>query len=61
MAEPLSRAEVTDQLRALGVREGCSRDIVRVAHEHLERDPLLFLHPPSAGCADCDGARGTVR
>lgn len=38
-----------------------SRDIVRVAHEHLERDPLLFLHPPSAGCADCDGARGTVR
>lgn len=37
-----------------------SRDIVRVVVEHLSRDPLLFLHPPSAGCADCDEARATV-
>lgn len=34
-----------------------SRDIVRVAVEHLAQDPLLFLHPPGAGCAECDEAR----
>jgi aminoglycoside 3-N-acetyltransferase len=34
-----------------------SRDIVGVALEHLARDPLLFLHPPSAACAECDEAR----
>jgi aminoglycoside 3-N-acetyltransferase len=34
-----------------------SRNIVGVALEHLTRDPLLFLHPPSAACAECDEAR----
>ena len=34
-----------------------ARDIVKVALEQLARDPLLFLHPPSAGCAECDEAR----
>jgi aminoglycoside N3'-acetyltransferase len=34
-----------------------ARDIVRLARDHLAHDPLLFLHPPSAGCADCDEAR----
>ena len=34
-----------------------ARDIVAVALEHLARDPLLFLHPPGAGCAECDEAR----
>lgn len=34
-----------------------SRDIVAVAREHLARDPLLFLHPADAGCAECDEAR----
>ncbi|MHB1007286.1 MAG: AAC(3)-IV family aminoglycoside N-acetyltransferase [Chloroflexota bacterium] len=34
-----------------------ARDVVGVALEHLARDPLLFLHPPSAGCAECDEAR----
>jgi aminoglycoside 3-N-acetyltransferase len=34
-----------------------ARDIVAVALEHLARDPLLFLHPPGAGCAECDLAR----
>ena len=34
-----------------------ARDVVRVALEHLADDPLLFLHPPEAGCADCDAAR----
>jgi aminoglycoside N3'-acetyltransferase len=37
-----------------------SRDIVRVALEHLAQDPLLFLHPPSAGCSECDEARRSV-
>lgn len=34
-----------------------ARDIVKVALEHLAYDPLLFLHPSSAGCAECDEAR----
>jgi aminoglycoside N3'-acetyltransferase len=34
-----------------------ARDIVGVALEHLGRDPLLFLHPPGARCAECDEAR----
>jgi aminoglycoside N3'-acetyltransferase len=37
-----------------------ARDVVRVALEHLARDPLLFLHPPDAGCAECDAARASV-
>ncbi|HEX2725704.1 MAG TPA: AAC(3)-IV family aminoglycoside N-acetyltransferase [Beijerinckiaceae bacterium] len=37
-----------------------ARDVVRVAREHLARDPLIFLHPSAAGCADCDTARRTV-
>jgi hypothetical protein len=37
-----------------------SRDIVAVALEHLARDPLLFLHPASAGCEECDQARQSV-
>lgn len=34
-----------------------SRDVVEVALGHLARDPLLFLHPVDAGCAECDEAR----
>jgi aminoglycoside N3'-acetyltransferase len=34
-----------------------SRDVVAVVTEHLARDPLLFLHPPGAGCEECDQAR----
>jgi aminoglycoside N3'-acetyltransferase len=37
-----------------------ARDIVAVALVHLARDPLLFLHPSSAGCAECDEARGST-
>lgn len=37
-----------------------ARDIVEVAIEHLARDPLLFLHPPDAGCAECDQARSST-
>ncbi|HEY7303716.1 MAG TPA: AAC(3)-IV family aminoglycoside N-acetyltransferase [Bryobacteraceae bacterium] len=35
-------------------------DVVDAALEHLSRDPLLFLHPPKAGCAECDEARRSV-
>jgi aminoglycoside N3'-acetyltransferase len=34
-----------------------ARDIVSVAREFLSKDPLVFLHPPQAGCAECDQAR----
>jgi aminoglycoside N3'-acetyltransferase len=37
-----------------------ARDIVDVAIEHLARDPLIFLHPPEAGCAECAVARRSV-
>jgi aminoglycoside N3'-acetyltransferase len=37
-----------------------SVDIVRVAVARLAHDPLLFLHPPGAGCAECDAARASV-
>ena len=37
-----------------------SRDIVTVVREALARDPLLFLHPPGTGCAECDEARLSV-
>ncbi|HSK40624.1 MAG TPA: AAC(3)-IV family aminoglycoside N-acetyltransferase [Arenibaculum sp.] len=37
-----------------------ARDIVRVALEHLSRDPLVFLHPPGIGCRDCDAARASA-
>jgi aminoglycoside 3-N-acetyltransferase len=37
-----------------------ARDIVRVAVEELTRDPLVFLHPPSAACTECDEARRSV-
>ena len=37
-----------------------ARDIVRVALDHLARDPLLFLHPQSAGCVECDRARQSL-
>lgn len=37
-----------------------SRDVVRLATERLAADPLLFLHPPEAGCAECDAARASV-
>jgi len=38
-----------------------ARDIVEVTLERLGRDPLLFLHPPSAGCGECDRARQSVK
>jgi aminoglycoside 3-N-acetyltransferase-4 len=41
-------------------RLAASRDIVAVALEHLALDPLLFLHPPSAGCDECDLARQSL-
>ena len=60
-----------DWLRARGSqREGMvgnsaarlarSRDIVEAACERLRRDPLVFLHPPEHGCAECDAARRSI-
>jgi aminoglycoside 3-N-acetyltransferase-4 len=37
-----------------------SRDLVRLAVAHVKRDPLLFLHRPEEGCAECDEARASV-
>lgn len=37
-----------------------SRSIVEVALERLAGDPLLFLHAPDIGCADCDEARASI-
>ena len=38
-----------------------ARDLVRLALEHLAEDPLIFLHQPAAGCAQCDDARRSVQ
>jgi aminoglycoside N3'-acetyltransferase len=38
-----------------------ARDIVEVTLERLARDPLLFLHPPGAGCEECDRAWKSVK
>ncbi|HEU4559600.1 MAG TPA: AAC(3) family N-acetyltransferase, partial [Longimicrobium sp.] len=37
-----------------------SRDVVEATLPHLRRDPLIFLHPPEAGCEECDEARASV-
>lgn len=37
-----------------------SHDVVETVRQHLARDPLVFLHPENAGCAECDEARATV-
>jgi aminoglycoside N3'-acetyltransferase len=38
-----------------------SRDLVEVVVERLRREPTVFLHPRSAGCAECEEAWGSVR
>jgi aminoglycoside N3'-acetyltransferase len=64
-------ARCDDWLRAAGLqsermvghaqsRLARSQDIVRVALEHLQQDPLTFLHPESAGCEECNDARASV-
>jgi aminoglycoside 3-N-acetyltransferase len=35
-------------------------DVVAVTREYLAADPLVFLHPPDAGCEECDEARHSV-
>lgn len=61
-----------DWLRARGLQhEGrvghadarlmASRDLVAVVVEQLHGDPLVFLCPPTAGCAECDAAHASVR
>ena len=38
-----------------------ARDVVAVAREQLERDPLIFLHDEREGCEECLEARRSVR
>jgi aminoglycoside N3'-acetyltransferase len=38
-----------------------ARDIVNVALDSLTHDRLVFLHAPTAACAECDAARGSTR
>lgn len=60
-----------DWLRSSGLqREGSvghaharlarAQDIVRIAVEHLKRDPVMFLHPAGAGCEQCEDARASL-
>lgn len=37
-----------------------AHDVVAVAREQLAREPLIFLHQPGDGCAECDAARASV-
>ena len=37
-----------------------ARDVVRVVCQELAHDPIVFLHPPGAGCAECDLARSSI-
>ncbi|HEY7482729.1 MAG TPA: AAC(3)-IV family aminoglycoside N-acetyltransferase [Gemmatimonadales bacterium] len=53
----LQREGQVGQARARLLR---SRDVVAVATGQLELDPLVFLHPAGAGCAECDEARRSV-
>lgn len=56
-ARGLQREGPVGHARARLVR---ARDVVEAAREQLARDPLVFLHPAGAGCAECDGARASV-
>lgn len=38
-----------------------SRSVVEAVVPRLERDPLLFLHPKSERCVECDEARRSVQ
>jgi aminoglycoside N3'-acetyltransferase len=37
-----------------------ARDVVAIARARLAEDPLLFLHAPRAGCAECDAAHAAI-
>lgn len=37
-----------------------AQDLIRIAVEHVKKDPLVFLHPSEAGCEECDAARASV-
>ncbi|NIK49307.1 aminoglycoside N3'-acetyltransferase [Variibacter gotjawalensis] len=56
-AEALIRAGRVGNANAKLMR---ARDIVGVATARLADDPLIFLHPPEAGCAECNEARASV-
>jgi aminoglycoside 3-N-acetyltransferase len=37
-----------------------AQHVVRVAVDRLAQEPLVFLHPASAGCSECDEARASA-
>jgi aminoglycoside 3-N-acetyltransferase len=63
LADEWLRAKGLQSERRVGhahARLARSRDIVGVAQERLAKDALVFLHPLSEGCAECDEARRSV-
>lgn len=63
LADGWLRAECLQREGPVGhahARLARSRDIVRLARTRIAADPLVFLHPPAAGCAECDAARASV-
>ena len=63
LADTWLRARGLQMERRVGhahARLARSREIVEVALEYLAKDPLVFLHPPSARCAECDAARRSI-
>jgi aminoglycoside 3-N-acetyltransferase len=57
-SQGLQREGSVGQARARLAR---ARDIVAVVGEELERDPLVFLHPPEDACEECDEARASLK
>ena len=37
-----------------------AQDVVAIARAKLAAEPLLFLHPPATGCAECDAAHAAI-
>lgn len=54
------RAQSEERVGHAHARLAAARVIVRVAGEQLARDPLVFLHPSAARCAECDEARDSI-
>jgi aminoglycoside N3'-acetyltransferase len=50
-------AQVEGRVGHAHARLARSRDIVTAARQAVERDPLVFLHDPAEGCAECDASR----
>ena len=56
----VARLQREGKIGAADARLCESRDVVRVALEHLRADPLIFLCETRAACEECDAARASV-